>query len=78
MDKLVVAILMVTLGISLSRPASLEGQEKQKVNGTNALEGAAPQSAEAPAAETEPPKTIQIQLGVNAMRKLLTKKVLPI
>jgi hypothetical protein len=56
----------------------LEGQEKQKVNGTNALEGAAPQSAEAPAAETEPPKTIQIQLGVNAMRKLLTKKVLPI
>ena len=78
MDKLVVALWMLTLGISLSRPASLEGQEKQKPNGTNALEGAAPQSAEAPAAETEPPKTIQIQLGVNAMRKLLTKKVLPI
>ena len=56
----------------------MEGQEKQKANGTNALDGAAPQSAEAPAAETEPTKTIRIQLGVNAMRKLLAKKVLPI
>jgi hypothetical protein len=42
MAKLVVAFLMVTLGISLSRPAWLEGQEKQKASGTNALDGAAP------------------------------------